>query len=235
MQRMQRIDTWRKQFNWRMVLMRIVVNALALLITAGLVPNIYFVERNVLSWLLLALALGILNALIKPIIQFLTLRFIFATYGVVVALINAILLFMLALLLPKHLEVNGIFWALVGGAVLGIVSALFESLLGLTPPIVSEKHPELRRRIQERASGSIEATVSQATADRVLADGSAVQKPVVSPATEAAAVLAALGGPDAPPPVPSSAASASAELGAEPEELAREAVTAAPSPTEQEA
>lgn len=218
-----------------MLLVRIVVNALALLITAGLVPNIYFVERNVLSWLLLVLVLGLLNALIKPIIQFLTLRFIFATYGVVVALINAIMLYLLALILPSYFEVNGIFWALLGGAVLGIVSALFESLLGMTPPIVSDKQHGPLSGIQERSGGSMESAISQAIADRVLADGSAVQKPVVSPATEAAAVLAALGGPDAPPPVPSSAASASAELGAEPEELAREAVTAAPSPTEQEA
>ncbi len=227
---MQRIETWRRQFNWRMLLVRIVVNALALLITAALVPSIYFVERNLRSWLLLAIGLGILNALIKPIIQFLTLRFIFATYGVVVALINAILLFLLALLLPNRFEVDGIFWALVGGAVLGIVSAVFENLLGLTPPIVSEKYPELRRRIQERQSGSIESTISQATVDRVLPAGPAGEKAAASPATEAAAVLAAVGVDHASPPLPSSA-----EAVQEPAELAREAVTTAASSAEQEA
>lgn len=232
---MQQIATWRRQFNWRMLLVRIVVNALALLITAGLVPGIYFVERNFRSWLLLAIGLGILNALIKPIIQFLTLRFIFATYGVVVALINAILLILLALLLPNRFEVNGFLWALVGGAVLGIVSAVFENLLGLTPPIVSEKYPELRRRIQERESGPIASTISQATVDRALAEAPAVEKAVVGPATEAAAVLAAVGAQHAQPSLPSSAALASAEVVEEPAELAREAAMTAASPAEQEA
>ena len=117
---MQRIAMWRRQFNWRMLLMRMVVNALALLITAALVPDIYFVNRTFLAWIVMAIALGVLNALIKPLIQFATLRFIFATYGLVLVFINTILLLLMAWLFPAHFEVTGAFWALVGGAVIGI-------------------------------------------------------------------------------------------------------------------
>lgn len=233
---MQRIALWRKQFNWRMLLMRIVVNALALLITAGLVPNIYFVDRTLLTWLLLALFLGVLNALVKPIIQFLTLRFIFATYGVIVALINGVLLFLLSLLLPDRFVVDGFLWALVGGAVLGLTSAVFENLLGLTPPIVSEKYPEVRHRIQERKSGSIEAAITQATVDKALSSGEpAADMPAATPAAEAAAVLAAVGASDAPSPLASGPAAAGAEPVAELVTPAGEAAATAPLPAELEA
>lgn len=190
---MQHIATWRRQFNWRMVLMRIVINALALLITAGLVPNIYFIDRNFRSWLLLAVALGVLNALVKPIIQFLTLRFIFATYGLVVALINGVLLLLLELLFPGRFAVEGIlFWPLVGGAVIGIISAILESLLGLSPPIVSEKYPELRQRIKDRETGSVQALITETAVSKTLEPQQAEQ-PASRPAQDAAAVLAVLG------------------------------------------
>jgi putative membrane protein len=190
---MQRIATWRRQFNWRMLLMRIVINALALIITAGLVPNIYFIDRTVTTWLLLAIFLGILNAFVKPIIQFLTLRFIFATYGLVVVLINGILLLLLEFLFPTRFYVEGIFlWPLVGGAVIGIVSAFLESLLGLSPPIVSEKYPEVRQRIKDRETSSMQAVITEAAVQKTVEPIQAEQ-PDSSPAQDAAAVLAVLG------------------------------------------
>ncbi len=193
---MQRIATWRRQFNWRMLLMRIVINALALLITTGLVPNIYFVDRTIGTWLLLAIFLGILNAFVKPIIQFLTLRFIFATYGLVVALINGVLLLLLELLFPTRFYVEGIFiWPLIGGAVIGIISAVLENLLGLTPPIVSEKYPELRQRIKDRETGSVEARITKTAIERTL-EPKVGEQPEVSQAEAAVAVLAVVGSDD---------------------------------------
>jgi putative membrane protein len=199
---MQRIATWRRQFNWRMLLMRILINALALVITAGLVPNIYFIDRTVTTWLLLAIFLGILNAFVKPIIQFLTLRFIFATYGLVVVLINGILLLLLELLFPTRFAVEGFLRALVGGAVIGIVSAFLESLLGLSPPIVSEKYPEVRQRIKDRETSSMHAVITEAAVQTTMEPKQGEQPPS-SPAQHAAAVLAVLGtngeSPSAPP------------------------------------
>jgi putative membrane protein len=200
---MQQIATWRRQFNWRMLLMRIVINALALLITAALVPNIYFIDRTFSTWLLLAVFLGILNAFVKPIIQFLTLRFIFATYGLVVVVINAILLLLLEFLFPTRFYIEGIFvWPLVGGAVIGIVSAFLESLLGLSPPIVSEKYPEVRQRIKDRETSSMQAVITEAAVQKSVEQQQAEQPPS-SPAQDAAAVLAVVGTngetPAAPP------------------------------------
>ncbi len=129
-----------KQFNWRALLVRILVNALTLVITTMIVPSMSFVAPLAI-WkiILLAIALGLLNALIKPIIQFLTLSYIFATYGLVVILINTIILYMLSWLLPGYFHVANFLWAFVGGAVMGILSGFLESVFGLTLPIVDEE------------------------------------------------------------------------------------------------
>ncbi len=129
-----------KQFNWRAILVRILVNALTLILTAFLIPSIGFVAPLAI-WkiLLVAVALGLINALIKPIIQFLTLSYIFATYGLVVIFINTIVLYLLSWFLPGYFHVGNFLWALLGGAMMGIIAGFLESLFGLTLPIVDEK------------------------------------------------------------------------------------------------
>jgi putative membrane protein len=147
---MNRIRLWKQNFNWRMLVVRILVSMLSLLITVAILPNIYFVDRRVIVWIVLSLVLGLLNAFVKPIIAFLTLRFIFATGGLVLALINAIILWLLTWLFPTLLRVDTVLAALLGGLVLGLSAAFLEALLGANPPIVSERYPEIRERIKDR-------------------------------------------------------------------------------------
>lgn len=150
---MSKASNLMKQFNWRFLLVRILVNVFALLITALLIPSIYFVDVSIRNWVFLALALGILNALVKPIVQFLTLSFIFATYGIVIIVINAIILILLARLFPNRFAVDSLLWAFVGGAIMGILSSFLETLLGLTKPIIPEEDAELRKRIEAETPG----------------------------------------------------------------------------------
>jgi putative membrane protein len=135
--------TLAQHLNWRVLLLRMLVNAAALLATALLLPNIYFVDRSFVILFWMALVLGVLNALVKPVVQFLTLPFIFATYGVVVVLINAGLLWLLSALFPSLFVVDGVLWAFLGGIVMGLLGSFLESLLGVTPPLVPERHRPL--------------------------------------------------------------------------------------------
>jgi putative membrane protein len=146
-----KIDRFLKQFNWRFLLVRVLMNALALAITAAILPKIYFVDKSILNWLLMAFMLGVLNALLKPVLQFLTLQFIFVTYGLVIVLVNALLLWLLALLFPNRFAAESLLWVLVGGLVLGLLSSFLESLLGLTMPVVPDEPPTLREQIEEQA------------------------------------------------------------------------------------
>ena len=136
MQRFQRLDLLRRQFHWKLLLLRFVVNTLALLVIAIIVPNIYFVDRQLGVLLLAGVAFGVINAIVKPILQFLTLRLLFASYGLVVVLINALMLILLGRLFPRTLAVDGILPALLGGALIGIVSSFLENLLGINPPLM---------------------------------------------------------------------------------------------------
>ena len=151
-----------QHLNWRVLLLRVLVNAIALLVTSLFLPHIYFLEPRLLSLLWMALVLGVINALVRPVVQFLTLPFIFATYGVVVVLINAGLLWLLSVLFPSLFAVDGLIWALVGGAVIGLLSSFLESLLGVTPPIVPEKYDSVRQRIRSQPP-ALPAVLAQAT------------------------------------------------------------------------
>ena len=59
-----------KHFRWRATLIRFLINAATLFIVVVLTPEVYFVNPTFLHLLVGALVLGILNATIKPIIQF---------------------------------------------------------------------------------------------------------------------------------------------------------------------
>jgi putative membrane protein len=146
-----KIDRFVKQLSWRFLMVRILVNAIALAVTALVVPKIYFVDRSIWNWLFMALMLGILNALVKPILQFLTLQFLFVTFGLTIVVVNTLILMLLSFLFPTRFAVDNLLWAFVGGVVLGLLSSFLESLLGLTMPIVSDEPPELRQELEEKA------------------------------------------------------------------------------------
>jgi putative membrane protein len=180
-----------QHFNWRILLLRVLVNASALLITAVIVPRIYFVDRRFVILLWMALMLGVLNALVKPVVQFLTLPFIFATYGVVVVLINAGLLWFLSVLFPSLFAVNGFVWALLGGLVMGLISSFLESLLGVASPIVPEKYGSMRQQISSQPQ-ALQSILAQAALS-----GEASGALAVSAKAAAAADV-----PDGAPPSP---------------------------------
>lgn len=142
-----------RNFNWKVMLVRILINAVALLLVVALVPNIKIVDWRPGTVLILAIGLGVLNAIIKPILQILTYQFVFATYGLLVAVINAIILFLLDLFFPERFDVSSILASLVGGALLAVISVFLEALLGTTVPIVPESETELRARLEGRTSG----------------------------------------------------------------------------------
>ncbi len=125
-----RVKRFFKQFNWRFLLVRILVNAIALALTAALVPKIYFVDKSVWNWLFMAIMLGVLNALLKPILQFLTLQFLFVTYGLVIVLVNTLILWLLSFLFPARFAVDNLLWALGRWPGVGAVQFLPRELAG---------------------------------------------------------------------------------------------------------
>ena len=132
-------------FNWRALLLRFVMNALALALTTIVVPHISFAGNyRILTWLVISAAFGLLNAFVKPVLQFLMLPFLFVSYGFIVVVINSLMLFILSLIFTNRFHVGSLVWAFVAGAVFGFVATMLETLLGLTPPIIEGDLPGLR-------------------------------------------------------------------------------------------
>jgi putative membrane protein len=144
----QRLSVLAAQFNGRMLLVRWLVYALVLLAVALLVPKIYFTDRRVWVWLMVAAGFGILNSIIRPLIQALMLQLFFASLGLVVALINGFMLYLLSWTFPNRFAVDSFLWALVGGLLVALLGSFLEGLFGLTRPIVPESGAELRQRLK---------------------------------------------------------------------------------------
>jgi putative membrane protein len=136
------LSVWRSehkfQWNWRLAFMRVLVNGVSIAVIALLLPGVRIPTPTILNLLILGVAIGVLNALIKPIISFLTLSFIFVTFGLVVIVINALMILILEFFFSNIFMVSTIWAALVAGLLLGLVGTVLESLLGMTPPIVDD-------------------------------------------------------------------------------------------------
>ena len=123
-------------FNIKVMIVRVILNGLILAITVLLLPGVKAVNPSLLSFLILGAVFGLLNALIKPIIQVITLPYLFASYGLVVIIINSIVLIVLALLMPELIVIETILGVLVAGVIVGVLGGVLESIFGVTPPIL---------------------------------------------------------------------------------------------------
>jgi putative membrane protein len=121
--------------NWRLLLVRWLTSGLAVVVTVAILPGIRFTSWTWGEFLLVGLVFGLLNALVKPLIQFFTLRYLVASYGVVIILINAFLLMLLSWVLGGEIAARGPIPLLLGGAVVGALGLFLDTLAGTTPPI----------------------------------------------------------------------------------------------------
>lgn len=103
-----------------------VVSALSLLIVAGLFQNIWF--DSLTAAFVAALILGLINAIIRPILQILSLPVTILTFGLFALVINAVLLEVTALLV-RGFHVHGFWTAFFGSIVLSIVSSILQAVL----------------------------------------------------------------------------------------------------------
>jgi putative membrane protein len=128
------------EFNWRLMLVQILSNALSLGLTTLILPGIRFqAERMVLALLVSGLIFGLLNAFVRPVLQFIMFRFLFITFGLVLIVINFFLLRLLGRLTPGWFESDGILWTLLAAVFVGLFGVFFETLLGMRPPIQDDK------------------------------------------------------------------------------------------------
>jgi len=103
-----------------------VVNALALLLVAYLVPG--FTVRNFGTALLAALVVGLVNTMLSPILNLLALPITVLTLGLFLLVINAALLKLSAAIVPDF-SIDGWTPALLGALVLAVLNAILPGAL----------------------------------------------------------------------------------------------------------
>ncbi len=105
----------------------ILVTALAVLITAELLPGVRV--DSLTNALLVAIVLAFLNAIVKPVLTILTIPITFFTLGLFLLVINASLILIAARLI-EGFHVRGFWSALVFSLILSIVTGLLNFFLG---------------------------------------------------------------------------------------------------------
>lgn len=105
-----------------------IANAAALLILAYLLPSVQVASFG--TAMLVAVVLGLINILVKPVLVLLTLPVTLLTLGLFLLVINGVM-FLLADKLVDGFHV-GSFWAAVAGALIySVVSWALQTVLGV--------------------------------------------------------------------------------------------------------
>lgn len=108
------------------MIVRWLINALALYLTAVLLPGMQF--RGLGATLLAAAVLGIVNAVIRPLLLLLTLPLNIVTLGLFTFVINALMLLLTSAVVPGF-TISGFGSAIVGAIVLTIISFILSHLI----------------------------------------------------------------------------------------------------------
>lgn len=108
----------------RRILLRLLINAIALWVAVQIVPGIH--AENPLTILIVALIFGTLNAIVRPVVAFFTCPMIIVTLGLFIFVINAVMLWVTAWVAERlnlGFGIEGGFWpAFWGALVISLVS-----------------------------------------------------------------------------------------------------------------
>jgi putative membrane protein len=107
-------------------LIRLIITAVALWAAVELVEGITY-TGPLYKLLIVALVFGVVNAFVRPILTVLTCPLIVLTLGLFVLVLNALMLWLTSELsnaLGIDFRVDGVWAAIVGGIIVGVVSAI---------------------------------------------------------------------------------------------------------------
>ena len=127
-------------------LVRWLVTTLAVLAATWLLPGIQ--SQSTAALLGASLLLGILNALVRPVLLLLSLPFIIVTMGLFIFVVNALLLLFVSSVVPAF-QVDGFWNAFFGSIIISIVSwalsSVFRTSEGRVRLITHHESPHLKR------------------------------------------------------------------------------------------
>lgn len=112
------------------IIISLLLNALALFITAHIVPGFFIPDFQTLLWA--AIVLAVINTIIRPIFLVLTLPLNLLTLGLFTFVINAFMLWLATLFVPGFI-ISSVFSAILAAFVLSVVSFILARLRNANP------------------------------------------------------------------------------------------------------
>src|SRR3989344_7714958 len=106
------------------ILANLIFMAIAIGLSAAILPG---VQVGVFSAIGAAIVLGLVNAFIRPILEFLTLPINVLTLGLFTWVINALLILLVAAIVPGF-RVRGFGWALIFSIVLTLIIYILKTI-----------------------------------------------------------------------------------------------------------
>ena len=115
------------------LILRWLITAVSLFVAAWIVPGITVEGDALLVYSVMALILGLVNALVRPVLKFFSCGFIILTLGLFVFVINAATFLLSAQIAQNWFSVgyyvDGFGAALLGSIIVSIVSVVLSSVL----------------------------------------------------------------------------------------------------------
>jgi putative membrane protein len=127
----------KSRFNWRLLLIQTIANALALGLTVLILPGIHMPHDNIITELLASgVIFGLLNGFVRPILQLVMFRYLFLTFGLVLVVINFLILRIMGAVTPDRFQSDNLLSLILASILVGVFGLLLESLMGVQPPII---------------------------------------------------------------------------------------------------
>lgn len=109
------------------ILIQLILGGIAILITQYILPGVHV--SDFLTGVIVAALIALLNLTVKPLLIILTIPITILTLGLFLLVINAILILLAAEIIPGF-SVDGFWWALLFGLILGLINSLLGVSLG---------------------------------------------------------------------------------------------------------
>ncbi len=109
------------------IILSILISSIAVYFTAWLLPGISV--KGFGSAILVAIVLGILNAIVKPVLQFLSFPITVLTLGLFLLVINTLIILLASWIMGSSFHVENFWWALLFSIIMSIVSSLLGAVI----------------------------------------------------------------------------------------------------------
>lgn len=123
---------------WGTVVIKTVINGLALWLAASIIPGIHIGERGstsqtIVTVLLVAVIFGLINAVLKPLVKLLSLPVIVLTLGLFLLVVNALMLELTSWIsgnLDLSFRVEHFWWdAVFGALIITVVASVLNAVV----------------------------------------------------------------------------------------------------------